>query len=206
MTIEFIKSKFDNNNIKFNKHSINYFSNKKLLLLNQTLIKNIESSTSIAINMIRELLLNFKNGDYLEYYHFNDHTLTKIVESLSQDYLAFRLDWGIENGNPKLFEINAESCGFITECALIPRWINENSNLKSIDLNLYENYTKKLVKNLNNTDGKIFLGSLNYIYDIQNLNWIKLFLKKECFLDVEIINLKNTEYRENYYYLEHSPT
>ena len=73
------------------------------------------------------MLEKFKNGDYLEYYDFNENIKEKIINSLNRDEIAFRCDWGLENGIPKLYEINAESCGFILECSLIPNLIEDIS-------------------------------------------------------------------------------
>lgn len=195
LSYKFIKNKFLESNIPYNKESLYYFSNKKIVQINNNLVNKFNSASEEIMDMISSILEDFKKGDYLELYEFDDSLNYQIIKSFNKDLLAIRLDWGIENNQPKLFEINAESCGFLTECSLIPRWLNEH-NIKSLDLNLYENYSKKLIHNIADND-KIFMGSLDYIYDIQNLHWIKSFIKD---YEIEIVNLNEIEEKENYYF------
>lgn len=194
-----IKLNFQKYNLPLNRESLNYFSNKDMLLINKKLVEAFSSSTNYIGNYIEIMLEKFKNGDYLEYYDFNENIKEKIINSLNRDEIAFRCDWGLENGIPKLYEINAESCGFILECSLIPNLIEDISSYKSITNNLIHNYVKKLKVNIN-SDEKIYLISLDYIYDIQNLNFIQNFLK--C--DSEIILINEIERFDNdlYYHNE----
>lgn len=198
LSYSYIKNKFIENNIPINKESIFYFSNKKLLLLNNKTVEDFKYATEKITEMIYLLIEDFRNGDYLELYDLDNKLKEMVIESFKKDILGIRLDWGLENNIPKLFEINAESCGFLTECSLIPRWLNE-VGYKSIDCNLYENYCEMLMKN-HDFNKKLYLGALDYIYDIQNLHWIKKFIKNES---LEIINLNEIEEHDNgYFYRE----
>lgn len=185
---EIIKSKFNDYNLPLNRESLNYFSNKDMLLVDKTLINNFISATDSIGDYVREMLEKFKNGDFLEYYDFNDNIKEKIINSLNKDEIAFRCDWGLESGLPKLYEINAESCGFMIECSLIPQLIEENSLHKSVNTNLINDYVKKMTSNLNQHE-KTYLMSLDYIYDVQNLHFLKNFYH----YDAEIILISQIE-------------
>lgn len=183
----FVKSKFIEKNIPFNLESLNYYSNKKMLLIKNDLVTQFMSASNYLGDFISKMIENFKNGDYLEFYNFNLDIKDKIINSLNNEELAFRCDWGIENGVPKLYEINAESCGFLLECGVIPEWVEECCTYKSVKTNLMKNYINKLEKNIN-TQEIVYLMSLDYIYDIQNLCYIKnlLTIKSERILISDI--------------------
>lgn len=199
ITYQFIKNKFIENNIPINRESLFYFSNPKQLLIEKTIFQSFYENTNILNDLVLELIEDFKKGSYFEYYNFSDIIKNIIFNSLQKESLAFRFDWGLENNQPKLFEINAESCGFMTECSLIPRWLEKEYSMKTFDFDFYENYTQQILKSIKK--GKLYLGSLNYIYDIQNLYWIKHFLKKEN-LDVEIIDLNHLQEKNNAFYID----
>ena len=118
----FVKSKFIEKNIPFNLESLNYYSNKKMLLIKNDLVTQFMSASNYLGDFISKMIENFKNGDYLEFYNFPLDIKEKIINSLKNHELAFRCDWGIEKGIPKLYEINAESCGFLLECGIVPEW------------------------------------------------------------------------------------
>lgn len=198
ITYQYIKNKFIENEIPYDRETVFYFSNSKQLKIEKKLFESFKNETIILNDLLLELLEEFKQGKYFEYYNFKDNVKNFIFKSFEKNYLAFRFDWGLENNQPKLFEINAESCGFMTECSLIPRWLAQEHKLKTFDFNFYENYTKQILKNIDNE--KLYLGSLNYMYDIQNLHWIKKFLKNEN-IKVEIINLNNLKENNNKFYI-----
>lgn len=195
LNYQFIKEKFIENHIPYNKESLFYFSNKKQLQISNTVLNTFISSTLCLSDLLLELIEDFKKGNFIELYSFDKNLQSYIYHSLANSYLALRFDWGIENNQPKLFEINAESCGFLTECSLVSRWINNHFNGDSPDYNLYEKYTQQILK-LNNQE-KLYLDSLEYIYDRQNLHWIKNFLNK---YNVEIINISEIKEDEKHFY------
>lgn len=197
LNYQIVKQKFIENNIPYDKESIYYFSSKKQLQIDNNLLEKFIDSTMILKDLLLELIEEFQKGNFIELYCFDKHVQDCIYASLNNPYLALRFDWGIENNQPKLFEINAESCGFLTECSLISTWLNNDFNNNSPDYNLYEKY----VQNILNLDSKetLYLASLDYIYDRQNLHWIKNFLHMD---NVKIININDIEEDESHLYYQ----
>lgn len=196
LTYQFVKQQFIDNKVPYNKESIYYFSNKKQLQITNKTLQDFISSTLCLNDLLLEIIEEFKKGKFIELYGFDKTIQSYIYDSLQQSYLALRFDWGIENNQAKLFEINAESCGFLTECSLVSTWLNNQFNNKSPDYNLYEKYAEQILK-LNNQE-KLYLGSLDYIYDTQNLYWLKNFLKID---NIEIININNIEEDSNTFHI-----
>ena len=190
---------FKENGIPLPDYLINYFNFHKMLSISDKVIKEYEVANNEITYLVNELLSEILDGKYLEYFNYNEKEWEIIINSLAEhSYLAFRYDWGYHN-KPKLYEINADSCGFLLECSIILEKFTKECNWNN-NYNFTENYIKKIMNNLNiKSDDILYLSSSgNYIFDEQILYLIKNKIKNKSI----IINMDNIKCFEKSFYFQ----